>query len=211
VDKLELAASVLKILSQEYGDLKPMLRYGDCFQLLISVILSAQTTDEQVNRATGELFRRYPGAEALSEADYEAVEELIHGVGFFHVKARHIIETARIIHDQYQGNVPAEMDELTRLPGVGRKSANVVKGFCFGEPAIIVDTHFMRVCRRIGLAESKDPGYMEQEIRGFLPREDYTRFSMIINRHGRVCCNARKPRCYTCAVETLCCYAGKVL
>jgi len=210
MDKKILTASVFKVLSKEYGSLKPMLRYRDCFQLLISVILSAQTTDEQVNRATPQLFRHYPDAEALSMAEQEHVEQLIHGVGFFRVKARHIIAASRAIHDQYRGNVPSEMEILTRLPGVGRKSANVVRGFCFGKPAIIVDTHFMRVCRRVGLTDSNNPEMIESQVRELLEREKHTRFSMAVNRHGRVCCNARKPECYACSIEGLCSFTGKV-
>jgi endonuclease-3 len=204
------AAQILQQLSKDYNDLQPNLRYGDCFQLLISVILSAQTTDEQVNQATPELFKRYPDAQALSTADQETVEQLIHGVGFFHVKAKHIREAAKIVYKEFQGTVPADLDTLLTLPGVGRKSANVIMGFCFGEPAVIVDTHFMRVCRRTGITDAENPEMIEREVRVLIQPEDYTRFSMTVNRHGRLCCHARKPRCFECSIENICSYSDKV-
>ena len=196
--------TIVSILEETIADTAPMLAFADPFQLLISVILSAQTTDEQVNRVTPELFQRYPAANDLSMARQCDVEMIIHSTGFFRIKAKNIRLTASALVDRFGGEVPDTMDELLELPGVGRKSANVVLGACFAKPAIIVDTHFSRVVRRIGLTEETDPTKIENSISKLVPEAIQHRFSMLINRHGRRTCVARSPRCTECQIRTNC-------
>lgn len=202
----ERAAGILRILTRAYPDTSPFLTYQNGFQLLIGVILSAQTTDRQVNAVTPELFRRFPGAEQLARAPVTIIEEIIKPVGFYRNKARNIIAAARKTARDYRGNVPESMAELTAIPGVGRKSANVIRGHLFGLPAVIVDTHFARVVRRLGLLaeDTKDPAKIEREIALLIPPGEQTGFSMAVNRHGRAVCKARRPLCSGCPVNRLC-------
>ncbi len=209
MNKQETAEAILGTLSVVYTDLKPMLKFHSPFELLIGVILSAQTTDEQVNRILPALFSRYPDAEALASADLQELETIVFSTGFYRVKARNVKGTCLILQERFNGAVPRTMEELLELPGVGRKSANVLLGHCFGQPAVIVDTHFMRVCRRIGLTEEKEPFRIEMEVKGIVPEQDQYRFSMLINRHGRVCCKAKGFDCTVCAIASLCGFQGK--
>jgi endonuclease-3 len=204
------AEKILRLLRSEYTDRKPLIRFADCFQLAIAVILSAQCTDAQVNAVTPELFSRYPDAESLAGAGLPEIEEIVHSTGFFHQKARSIVGTARVIARDYHGRVPQEMEDLLRLPGIGRKSAHVIRGHCFDKPAIIVDTHFSRVTDRIGLVPDRDPVRIERIVGKLLPEERWTDFSMVINLHGRKVCRARRPNCPECTVRDLCDYPVKV-
>lgn len=206
MDEKRKAERVNELLAPLYPRLEPLIEYRSCYELTIAVILSAQTTDNQVNRVTPELFERFPTPHDLAGADPEEVEEIIRSVGFFKNKTRHILGAAKKIAEYYGGKTPESMDELVMLPGIGRKSANVIRGFCFGKPAIIVDTHFMRVVRRIGLTGSKNPEGIERHIAELLPQEEWTGFTMRINRHGRTLCTARKPVCPECPVRNLCDY-----
>ncbi|MFP4444513.1 MAG: endonuclease III domain-containing protein [Spirochaetia bacterium] len=208
--RAEQAARIFRILNGIYPDKSPLLTFADGFQLLIGVILSAQTTDRQVNRVTPELFRRFPSAEELARAPAETVEEIIRPVGFFRSKTRNIIAASEALARYHGGTVPGTMEELIVLPGVGRKSANVIRGHLYGLPAVIVDTHFARVTRRLGLLgeDTADPAKIEREIRELVPPEDQTGFSMVINLHGRAVCGARKPLCAECPVNRLCPSAG---
>lgn len=174
------------------------------FQLLIGVILSAQTTDRQVNEILPELFRKYPNPEALGSAERSDVIAVIRSTGFFNVKAANIIKTAALIHEMHDDNVPGGMNQLLSLSGVGRKSANVIRGACFGLPAIIVDTHFMRTVTRLGLTIEKSPDKIEADLLTKVPDEIQYRFSMLLNKHGRECCKARLPLCKDCPVRDLC-------
>lgn len=196
------------ILRDIWTDPKPLLRYGSCFELLCAVMLSAQCTDEQVNAVTPALFSRYPDPAALAGASPADVESIIHSVGFFRSKARHLIETASIIASRHGGRVPQSIEELVTLPGVGRKTANLVSSACFGSPGVIVDTHVMRVALRIGLCDRKDPARIETVIRANMAPERLTPFSHELNRHGKYVCRARKPACRTagetCPIEALC-------
>ncbi len=198
---------VLKIheeLSREIPDTSPLLTFETPYQLLIAVILSAQTTDAQVNGVTPELFAGYSGPAELAAAPQKEIERIVHSVGFFHTKARNIRVAAKMLVDRYDGQVPGTMDELLALPGVGRKSANVVLGRCFDQPAIIVDTHFSRVTRRIGLTDASDPGEIEKRLKAVVPSAMQYEFSMLINLHGRKTCNARSPRCKECSIAEYC-------
>ena len=203
--------TIVSILEETIADTAPMLAFADPFQLLISVILSAQTTDEQVNRVTPGLFQRFPAPRDLSKAHQRDVEEIIHSTGFFRSKARNIRLTALALVDRFGGEVPETMDELLELPGVGRKSANVVLGTCFHKPAIIVDTHFSRVVRRIGLTEETDPTKIEKSISKLVPEALQHRFSMLLNRHGRRTCAARSPRCRECPISTSCSFGRRLI
>ncbi|MDF1567928.1 MAG: endonuclease III [Spirochaetaceae bacterium] len=195
---------ILHRLEQEYPDRSSMLVYENPFQLTAAVALSAQTTDAAVNRATVELFRRWPDALSLSQAEPVEVEDVIHSLGFFRQKAKNLIGASRLIMENFDGEIPRDMEHLTSLPGIGRKSANVIRAHLWNLPGIIVDTHFGRVCRRLGLTESKDPTKLEREISALLPEEDHIVFSMTANRHGRKYCKSRKPECPDCPLEDIC-------
>jgi len=207
--RADRAQKVLASLRREYPEARPLLLYRSPFELLIAVILSAQTTDEQVNRATPQLFLRFPGPAELGSAPIEELESIVHGVGFFRTKARNIRATAAMVADEFGGTVPDSIDKLVRLPGVGRKSANVVVSHCYSLPGIIVDTHFSRVSRRIGLVRQTAPEKIEQEIASYVPKDSWTALSMCVNYHGRRCCTARKPACFRCVVSELCEYGSK--
>jgi len=206
VKRIEQALAVFTELERIYPNRQPLILFSNCFELTVAVILSAQCTDAQVNAVTPRLFKRYPDPAALGAADIAELEKIIHSVGFFHQKARFIKNTARLLTDVYQGIVPVGMKELLSFPGIGRKSAHVIRAHCFGKPAIIVDTHFGRVVRRLGLTETRNPDIIERHIAGLLPPETWTSFSMTVNLHGRAVCQARKPRCGACGVKSLCDY-----
>lgn len=174
------------------------------YPLLIATILSAQTTDRQVNSITPQLFEAFPLPEDLAQADIEAVEHIIRPTGFFHVKARNIQKAAAVLVERFHSQVPESMGELTALPGVGRKTASVIRGHIFSRPAIIVDTHFSRVVRRIGLTKSRQADAIEREVADLLPESCHYRFSMTINYHGRMVCHARKPECGICMLSDIC-------
>lgn len=200
----ERAAAIHEILSREIPDLRPFLKFSSAYELLTAVILSARTTDAGVNRVTPELFHRFPDPPSLAAAPQETVESLVRPLGFFRSKARNIrLAAAKIVAD-HGGRVPDTMDGLTGLPGVGRKSAGVVLFHIYGKPAVIVDTHFARVVRRLGFTSAADPHRVEMEMTALLPPEIRSSFSMRINKHGRVCCTARKPSCGRCPIAELC-------
>lgn len=204
--RAERATAVLDRLEEVYPDDRPLLIYDTPFQLLIAVILSAQTTDAQVNAITPLLFSRYPDACSLAAAAAADVEAIVHPAGFFRSKARNIRSAARTLCDRFGGVVPRAMDELLSLAGVGRKSANVVRGALFGLPAIIVDTHFARVNRRLGLTGETDATRLESDVGRLLPDHRHYSCSMRINYHGRDCCFARSPACSRCPIRDLCPY-----
>ncbi len=179
------------------------------FRHLISVILSAQTTDRQVNLVAKELFAKYPDAHALAEASLEDVRAIIRSTGYFNAKSRNIIACSQALVERYDGVVPDTMEELTSLPGVGRKTANCILGGVYGRPAIIVDTHFGRVVRRLELVSDDDPARIEKQIAALLPEDLQYRFSMTVNWFGRVCCHAKSPECHSCILWDLCPWDGK--
>ncbi len=181
----------------------------DPFELLICVILSAQTTDRQVNIVAKKLFAAYPTAMELAAADEEQVRQIIRSTGFFNTKARNIIACSQALVEHHGGNVPLTMETLVTLPGAGRKTANCVLGNLLGAPAVIVDTHFARVVTRLGFVKESDPAKIEQRIRGLLPQYMLYRFSMTVNLHGRAVCDAKKPKCGSCLLRDLCPWSGK--
>ena len=180
------------------------------FQLLIATILSAQCTDERVNSVTPALFQRYPGPAELAQADQVAVEAIIHPTGFFRSKAQNVIACGQKIITEFQGTVPHTMEALISLPGIGRKTANVMLGTCFGKPAIIVDTHVKRVANRLDFTTSSDPTKIEVDLQALFSQQEWTEGSQRILLHGRYVCVARKPKCDMCVVYTDCSWKGKV-
>lgn len=208
-DEAARVSAIIERLLATYGEVTGFLEYRSPFELLIAVILSAQTTDRQVNLVTPLLFERFPTPAALAKAEAAEIEGIIHSIGFFRTKARNIRETARLIAEHFGGSVPETMEDLTALPGVGRKSANVVRGTIFGLPAVIVDTHFGRVARRLGLSSERDPAKLEAQIAGKVAPEQQMHLSMLLNKHGRVYCHARKPDCAACPLRSLCPFPGE--
>ncbi len=198
------ARSISGILGSAYPDAHCMLDHAGPFELLVATILAAQCTDERVNKVTPALFRQFPTPAAMAEADIDELEELIRSTGFYHNKAKSIRGAAETLCSKFPRGFPGTMDQLLTLPGVGRKTANVVLGTCFGAPAIIVDTHFRRVTQRLGIVESNDPDEIEREISELLPPEEWTAFSHSVTFHGRKCCAARKPDHARCPVAELC-------
>ena len=200
--------AVHDILDGFYPPEISFLEKRDPFQFLISVILSAQTTDERVNQVTPALFARYPDASSLASADIEEVKAIIHPTGFFNAKARHIIDCAKAVKERFGGIVPAEMEELLSLPGVGRKTANCLRANVLGLPGIVVDTHFSRVVNRVFGLGTRDPEKVEAFVCANLDPALWNRFSMTVNLHGREICHARGEECDKCIIRDLCAEGG---
>ena len=204
MDDRERVLRILEILLEEFPDLSPPLEYNTPFQFLVAVILSAQTTDAGVNRITPELFSRYPGPAELSSGSLEDLQRIIRPIGFANVKSSNIRKTAARILDNHGGRVPEAMDSLLALPGVGRKTAHVIRANLFGKPGIIVDTHFSRVMFRLGFCETRDPLRVERSVAALVPEEYWSKLSMSANFHGRKFCKARAPLCGDCPISGFC-------
>ena len=201
----EYVAAVLARLDAEYGtDDIIYLTHEEPWQLLIAVILSAQCTDARVNMVTPGLFRQFPSVEAFAEADIPALEEAIHSIGFYHSKAKNIKACCRRLHDVYQDRVPDTMDELLTLPGVGRKTANVILGNIYRKPSVVVDTHVGRISRKLGFTAETDPEKVEYELMEVLPEDHWILVNMHLITLGRTICFARKPHCSACFLKDLC-------
>ena len=208
--KRERAHEILSILEEEYPNARCHLDYENALELLIGCILSAQCTDKMVNTVTPGLFEKYPTAAHFSRADRLELEDEIHSCGFYRAKAKSILGCTAALVDDHDGVVPKTMDELVKLAGVGRKTANVVLGNYYGVPGIIVDTHIKRLSNRLNLTKNSDPTKIEFDLQKLIPEEKWTFFSNSLGDHGRTVCFARKPRCGECAVSHLCPSAGKV-
>lgn len=180
------------------------LIHGNPFELLIATILSAQTTDRSVNLVTPELFRRYPAAHDLAAADPAEIEKLIKPTGFFRAKTQRIIAASRVLVELFGGVVPQDMDDLVKIPGIGRKTANVILGAGFGVPGFAVDTHVIRLTNRIGLVRTSDPVKIEFQVCSMVPKEEWTALSLRLILHGRRICDARRPLCEQCALNDFC-------
>jgi endonuclease-3 len=194
-------------LAVEYpGDAKALcaLRHDNPYQLAVATILSAQTTDERVNQVTPALFARYPTPEALAAADPSEVEELIHPTGFFRNKTKSVIGFGRGVSERFGGHVPTALEDLVTLPGIGRKTANVIRSVGFGLPGLPVDTHVTRLSRRLGLTAQTDPVKIETDLCAMLPRAEWGTFSLRLILHGRQVCLARTPRCDQCVLADFC-------
>jgi endonuclease-3 len=196
-------------LERAYPDARIALDFGTPLELLVATILSAQCTDERVNMVTPSLFARYRSAAEWAAADQATLEGEVRSTGFFRSKARAVIAMARALVRDHRGEVPAERQALLELPGVGLKTANVVLGNAFGQPAIAVDTHVFRVSQRLGLARADDPDVIHDQLAGVVPREAWTRFTHLVQAHGRRTCLARAPRCPVCPIRDLCPWPDK--
>lgn len=197
---------ILQRLRKYYGTVGPDLAYRGLYQLAIAVVLSAQTTDRQVNEVTKELFAQYPGFKELSSARRNDVEKIIRSTGFFRMKAKNIIALSREVMEIHGGKLPASREALMKLPGIGRKSANVILSIGFGVPALAVDTHIARIAQRLGYTASKDPIAAENALTSIIPKKEWNTTHLLLIRHGRTLCSARKPRCTECPVSALCDY-----
>src|SRR3989337_3904767 len=195
---------ILSLLEEAYPDAVLVLHYRNPLELLVATILAAQCTDERVNKVTGTLFKKYKTAKEYANLKQEIFEAEIRSTGFYKNKAKNIIACNKEIVERFGGKVPDTMEDLVTLPGVGRKTANVLLGNVFGKQAIAVDTHVFRVARRLELAKFNDPDKVEQELCKIIPQEKRTRSCLVIGTHGRRTCVARKPLCDVCVVEKLC-------
>ncbi len=198
------ADEVFKLLRAAYPDARCELDFTSPFQLLVATVLSAQSTDVGVNKVTPVLFARWPTPQALAEADRAELEEVIRPTGFFRNKAAALQRLSRQITDDYDGKVPVSIDDLVKLPGVGRKTANVVRGHAFGLPAITTDTHVLRVSKRLGWTTSAKPEVVETDLQQLFDPSDWTVLSDTLIFHGRRRCHAKKPACGACVVGGLC-------
>ncbi len=203
-EKRNRAATIYGLLSKEYPHVTTFLDHGSPFQLLIAVILSAQCTDARVNLVTPALFGAFPTAERLAEADHDQVKGLIASVNYCNAKTEHIIRTAQILVTSFNGQVPVEMESLLTLPGVGRKTANVVRGQAFGLPGITVDTHVNRLVNRLGFVNDRDPERIEHQLGAIWQDSIWSDFSTQLIVHGRKICDARRPKCDECLLNELC-------
>ena len=201
----ERAAAIYDLLAREYPEARTALEHASPFELAVATILSAQCTDERVNRVTPELFRRFPDARALAEAALGELEAVIHSTGFFRSKARNLVGMARAVMEEHEGEIPRTLEELTRLPGIGRKTANVVLGNAYGiDEGVVVDTHVKRLAGRLGLSGEATPEKIELDLMEVFPRKRWTLLAHLLILHGRQVCPARKPRCDACVVAHLC-------
>ncbi|HEV7280259.1 MAG TPA: endonuclease III [Pirellulaceae bacterium] len=199
------AREVNDALEKEYPEATCALVHKNGFELLAATILSAQCTDERVNLTTPALFKRYPGPTELAKADQDELETLIKSTGFFRAKAKSLVGMAKGVVEEYDGDIPQNLDDLVKLPGVGRKTANVVLGTCYGIPSgVVVDTHVGRNSVRLGLTKETDPVKVERDLMALLPEEEWIDFSHRMILHGRAICKARRPECERCPLSPLC-------
>ncbi|MGN0452485.1 MAG: endonuclease III [Ruminococcus sp.] len=200
----EIAISAVEALKKEYPEALCSLNYSDPFQLLVATRLSAQCTDARVNLVTPALFERFPDAESMAQASPEEVGELIHSCGFYRTKSVDLIEMSKSIINDFGSKVPDTIEELTTLRGVGRKTANLIVGDIYGKPAVVVDTHCIRITRRLGLHEEKDQVKIEKILKKLLPPEESNDFCHRLVLHGRAVCKAPTPRCAECCMKDFC-------
>ena len=209
--KKQKAALAVAALEKEYPDALCSLEEKEPYRLLIAVRLSAQCTDARVNLVTPVLFERFPTLESLAFADVAEVEEIVHPCGFFRQKAKNIVETSRILLEKYDGKLPDTVEELIKLPGVGRKTANLIVGDVFGKPSVVADTHCIRLSNRFGFCKTEDPYQVELALRKILPPERSGRYCHQTVLHGRALCTARSPKCAQCPMNSYCPFGLKEL
>jgi len=202
---------IIKILSKEIPDSRIALRFSNPLELLIATILSAQCTDIKVNQVTVDLFKKYRSAKNYAESNLAKLEEEIRPTGFYRNKAKSLQKCGQKLVKRFNGEVPKTLEELVTLPGVGRKTANVILGNAFGIPGVVVDTHVHRVSQKIGLTKNDDPVKIEFDLMEIAPKEEWTHFSNLLVWHGRRTCAAKKPLCGTCPIRNLCDYGSKLL
>ena len=202
--KKQRAIGCVEALKKDYPDAICSLVYDDPLQLIIAVRLSAQCTDERVNKVTPALFERFPDIDSFCNAEVGEIEELVHSCGFFRAKARDIKNMCIMLRDEYGGVLPDTVEELTKLPGVGRKTANLIVGDVYKKPAVVADTHLIRITNLLGLVETKDPKKVELELKKILPPEESNDFCHRCVLHGRAVCIARRPKCEICSMRDYC-------
>lgn len=207
----EKIGPVLKILDEHYGDAHVTLDFANPLELLVATVLSAQCTDVRVNKETPGIFKKYPTAAAYAAAPLADLEAAFHPTGFFRQKAKSVQGICRTLAERFGGRVPASLEELVKLPGIGRKTANVILGNAFGIPGITVDTHLGRVSQRIGLTSNQDPVKIEFDLMPLVPQEHWTKFSHQMIWHGRRICTAKKPQCPICPVLPYCDYGQQAV
>lgn len=200
----ERAAEVVRRLAEEYPDVETALVHRNPYELLVATILSAQSTDVMVNKVTPALFERYPTPADLAGADIEELETLIHATGFFHAKAKSLVGMAAALEERFDGRVPSELDDLVTLPGVGRKTGNVVRWVAFRLPGFAVDTHVKRLVGRLRLSNETDPDRIEADLNKIVPPGERGELSLRLIQHGRLVCHARNPRCDECVLNDIC-------
>lgn len=205
------AGKIRKRLRLTYPEVTTQLHYRTSFELLVATILSAQCTDKQVNGVTRDLFKKFNTPKDFAKIPLESLEQLVRPTGFFRNKAKNIKACAQALVEKYHGKVPETLEELVLLPGVGRKTANLVLGAAFGIPGIVVDTHVARISKRLGFTESKDPVKIERDLMKIIPKKAWSDFSLHLVYFGREFCTARKPRCKTCPLIKLCPWPDKIL
>jgi endonuclease-3 len=204
LDKKTYIEELIAALEKDYPAAECSLVYEKAYELLFATRLAAQCTDERVNKITPALFEEFPSLEAFAEADLSRVEELVRSCGFYRTKARDIVLAAQMLLREFGGRVPDTMEDLLRLPGVGRKTANLILGDVYGKPAVVVDTHCIRLSNRLGLVSTKDPEKIETALRALLPPEKSNDFCHRLVLHGRAVCSARSPRCGLCSLNGIC-------
>ena len=200
----QISSEIIKLLLDCYGYPEIPLQYSNLYQLTIAVILSAQTTDEQVNRITPDLFAKYPDFRRLAKAERSDVERIIHSTGFYRNKASNIISLAAKVSGDLDGRLPENIEDLITLPGIGRKSANVIISQGFGKPGLAVDTHVLRIANRLGYCDTKNPDIAEREMKKIIPPDDWSVSHLLFITHGRKTCKARNPKCAECVIQNLC-------
>jgi len=200
------AQAILKLLAEHYPTAHCTLDFKTPLELLVATVLSAQCTDARVNQVTPAVFQKYPNAAAYAAAPLAALEEAFHPTGFFRQKAKSIQQICQTLVANYGGDIPPSLEELVKLPGIGRKTANVILGNAFGIPGIVVDTHVGRVAQRLGLTTNKDPVKIEFDLMALIPKEQWTLVSHQLIWHGRQVCTAKKPKCRECFLQPLCDY-----
>lgn len=198
------ALKILKILRKTYPDVECALTHEDPFQLAVATILSAQCTDKRVNLVTPGLFKKYPTPKHFAKAPLAAIETMIHSTGFYKNKAKSIKGLSQQLIKHHGEKIPQTLEELVKLPGIGRKTANVILGVAFGIPGVVVDTHVTRLANRMGLTKQKDPTKIEFELMRLIPKQDWNDFGLLLISHGREICAARKPQCEICPLTQLC-------
>jgi endonuclease-3 len=196
--------AIYRQLTKNYPNVRCELDYNSAFQLLVATVLSAQCTDKRVNQTTPALFKKYPNPKKMAKADLKDIQRLVKSTGFFRAKAKNIKALSNKIIEEFDGDVPSNLDDLITLPGVGRKTANVVLGHAFGIPGITVDTHFGRLSRRFGWSKQNDPVKVEFEVGELINEKEWTNLSQRMIWHGRRVCHARKPACGACPLAKLC-------
>ena len=209
--KKEIALSAVEALKNEYPDAKCSLDYQTPLQLLIATRLSAQCTDARVNLVTPALFERFPSAGSLAEAEPSEVAEYIKSCGLYKTKSKDLVAMAKMLVSEFGGGVPDNIDDLTKLPGIGRKTANLICGDVYGKPAVVVDTHCIRITTRLGLHKETDQRKIENALRKLLPPDESNDFCHRLVLHGRAVCTARSPKCESCCMKSFCCTGVKEL